>query len=75
MFGPRPLALRRRVLVNLKTGNAVEGVLWTRRRGVLVLKAATLHQPKTAPAPLDGEVLVDRANVDFVQVLPAPSKE
>jgi small nuclear ribonucleoprotein (snRNP)-like protein len=75
MLGPRPLVLRRRVLVNLKTGKALEGVLWTRRRGVLVLKDATLLEPKVPPVKVDGEVLVDRANVDFVQVAPARPKE
>lgn len=71
MLGPRPLVLRRRVLVNLKTGKALEGVLWTRRRGVLVLKDATLLEPKAQPVPVDGEVLIERANVDFVQIAPA----
>ena len=70
MFG-RPLALRRRVLVNLKTGKAVSGVLWTRSRRSLVLKDPVLHQDRTDPVRLDGEVLIDAVNVDFVQVLPA----
>lgn len=70
MFGPRPLVLRRRVLVNLKTGKAVEGVLWTRRRGVLVLKDAKLLEHGKPPADLVGEVLLEKPNVDFVQVLP-----
>lgn len=70
MYGPRPLALRRRVLVNLKTGKAVAGVLWTRRRGVIVLKSATLHEPRAQPVPVDGEVIIAKENVDFVQVLP-----
>ena len=67
----RPLALRRRVLVNLKTGNAVRGVLWTRRRRTLVIKDAEFLEPRTEPVRLVGEVLIDAGNVDFVQVLPA----
>lgn len=75
MPAPRPLELRRRVLVNLKTEKAVSGVLWTRRRRLLVLKDATLLEPKAAPVHLDGDVVIERGNVDFVQVLPVSTSE
>lgn len=70
MPAPRALVLRRRVLVNLKSGNAIGGVLWTRSRRYLVLKGAELLESGRAPVAVDGEVLVERSNVDFVQVLP-----
>ena len=69
MFARR-LALRRRVIVNLKTGRAVRGVLWTRRGSSLVLKSAELLEAGRNPTAVIGEVVVDAANVDFVQVLP-----
>lgn len=65
----RRLALRQRVLVNLIDGKALHGVLWARRGGYLVLKDATLHVPGAEfPAPMQGEVLVERDRVDFVQI-------
>lgn len=65
----RRLALNRRVLVNLKTEKAISGVLWDERDGILVLKDAALHTPGHEPAAIDGEVLIDRADVDFAQIL------
>lgn len=67
-LAPRRLAVRRRVMVNLVDGKAVSGVLWQQGR-VLVLKDATLHERGADPVSVDGEVLVERHRVDFVQVL------
>lgn len=61
--------VKRRVIVNLKTGRAFRGILWQRRRGYLVLRQAEMLQPAGGTTPVDGEVVVERANVDFVQVL------
>lgn len=63
------LVINRRVLVNLTTGSAVEGVLWDERGPLLVLRDATLHEPGSDPAPLDGEVIVERDRVAFVQAV------
>lgn len=63
----RRYAIRRRVLVNLLSGSAVDGVLWMRRGGILVLREARLIESGAEPAPMDGEVLIDRARVDFIQ--------
>lgn len=65
----RRVALRKRVMVNLTDDKAIGGVLWSRKGGYVVLKDATLHVRGTDPTPIDGEVLVDRSRVDFVQVL------
>jgi small nuclear ribonucleoprotein (snRNP)-like protein len=56
------------VIVNLKTDKAFRGVLWTQHRDLLVLRQATLleHGQET---PVDGEVVVERSNVDFLQVV------
>jgi hypothetical protein len=63
--------LRRRCIVNLRGEGAdsIEGVLWTRRGQWLVLKDARLiHPADNSVTPADGEVLIDRAQVNFLQV-------
>jgi len=68
-----PLEPRPRVLVNLKTDKAVDGVLWERSPSLLVLKDARLFEgPGREPIHVDGDVLIERGNVDFVQVFPTP---
>ena len=57
----------RRVIVNTKTGKAFRGVLWRRRRTYLALKDVELLDRGEAK-PVDGEVMIDAANVDFIQV-------
>jgi hypothetical protein len=63
--------LRRRCIVNLRGEGAdtIEGVLWTRRGRWLVLKDARLLHRDEPPVPADGEVLIDRDQIHFLQVL------
>lgn len=61
--------LHRNVVVNLLSGNALSGVVSFETRQALVLRGAIVHEPDADPAPADGEVLIDRANVDFIQLL------
>lgn len=72
MFAWRRAALRRRVLVNLKTDKALDGILFAKRGSILVLKMTKLHESGRPPVALDGDVIVERANVDFMQVFPSP---
>lgn len=65
----RPSLLNRRVLVNLVSGNALDGVCTHECADGLVLRGVTVHAADSEPAPADGEILVDRINVDFIQVL------
>lgn len=65
--------LRRRMLVNLHGGNAIDGVLWSRRGALLVLRDARLLEPGAEAVQLDGDVLVDRREVSFSQVPKARS--
>lgn len=70
MFKRRATSLlQRTVLVNLLSGNALSGVCTVDTTTALVLRGATVHEPGTDPTPADGEVLIDRANVDFIQLL------
>jgi small nuclear ribonucleoprotein (snRNP)-like protein len=67
VFEPYPCL--RQVVVNTKTDRAFRGVLWRKRRGYLVLRNVEMLQPGGAMMRMDGEVVVDRANVDFIQVV------
>jgi len=60
---------KRRVIVSTKTGKVFRGVLWARRWGYVVLKRAELLEPKAPPVAIDGEVIIERSNVDFMQVV------
>lgn len=59
--------IRKSVVVNLKSGRAFRGVLWAKRGPLLVLKNATLIEGG-ASVPVDGEVVVERTEIDFIQV-------
>lgn len=60
--------VRRNVVVNLRTGRAFAGILWAQRGPLLVLRNATMHEPGATPTPVDGEVVVERIEVEFIQV-------
>lgn len=68
--------VRRRVVVNLRSGSAVRGVLYEASEELITLKDAELLEPQTDPTKtprakrMDGEVLIERAQTDFVQILP-----
>lgn len=62
------LTINRRVMVNLTTGAAIDGVLWDERARLVVLRDANLHEDG-GTMPLDGEVIVDRDRIAFVQAV------
>lgn len=68
MFAFRRTMCRRRVVVNLLSGKAFGGILWARRGPLLVLRDVTMLQAGVAPTSVDGEIVVERAAVEFVQV-------
>lgn len=68
MFAWRRTALRKRVVVNLPD-KAFAGVLWARRGPLLVLRDAELLEAGREPQRIDGEVVIERARVEFTQVL------
>jgi len=59
----------RRVIVNTKTDRAFRGVLWRKTRGYLVLRDAEILKAKGETTPMDGEVMIESSNVDFIQVI------
>jgi small nuclear ribonucleoprotein (snRNP)-like protein len=68
LLGPSYPTLKR-VIVNTKTGRAFRGLLWERKGQYLVLREAELLKGRNETAPMDGEVAIDGANVDFLQVV------
>ena len=58
----------RRVIVSLKSGNSVRGYVSAYRRDYLVLKSAEMLRAQGV-IPMDGELLIERSNVDFIQVI------
>jgi len=60
--------LHYRVIVTLKSGAAFEGVLWEQDREALVLRdTQAIPGPNQAPVPVDGELLVFVADVEYIQ--------
>lgn len=62
----------RACIVNLKDNRsqAIKGVLWSSRGPWLTFRDCQAIQENQNPQPLDGEVLVHRSNIEFLQVLP-----
>lgn len=58
------------VIVNLKTDKAFRGVMWSTNRQLMTLRNAVLLE-HGAETRVDGEVVVDTGNVDFIQIVPA----
>jgi small nuclear ribonucleoprotein (snRNP)-like protein len=62
--------IKRQVIVNTKSGQAFRGVLWRRRWGYLVLRNAEMLRDRSEAVSMDGEVVIQADNVDFIQVVP-----
>lgn len=58
------------LIVNLKTGRAFRGVLWAENGDLLVLRNVEMMEPGSQPVDVDGEVVVERRDIDFIQRLP-----
>lgn len=61
------LMIRRRVLVQMHSGRAFTGLLWRRRGRLVVLKSAEMLEPNNQPVPMDGDVILDRGEIEYVQ--------
>lgn len=62
--------LRRKVIVTCKDGATFSGVLYAADPDVVVLRQAEAHDPnpRAGAVPVDGEIVVFRADVSFVQI-------
>lgn len=68
----RPPCLLRLCIVNTVSDPdaALRCIVWSGRGAWLVLRQVAILKGNQAPAPIDGEVVIHRANVAFIQVLP-----
>ena len=66
---PWRLVKARRVVVNLRSGQAIQGLLVRQSGPLLFLAEAELHEGPNNPVPLDGQAVVERQTVDFIQML------
>lgn len=68
----RPPCLLRACIVNLRDdpSTAIKGVLWSSRGPWLTFKGCAGLKPGQPPAPIDGDVVIHRHRVSFLQVLP-----
>jgi hypothetical protein len=62
---------RRAMIVNLDTGRSFEGVLYSTSGSLLVLRNARALEPGQQAVPMDGELVVDRSRVEFLQLTKA----
>lgn len=69
MFAWRRTAVRKRVVLNL-ANKAFNGILWAKRGPLLVLRDAQLLEAGREPQQVDGEIVIERTQVEFMQVLP-----
>lgn len=68
MFGAfKRVFWRRRVIVNLIGGASLDGIFYQQDGPLLVLKNATYLEPGAEPVPLDGDTVVERDQVLFMQ--------
>jgi hypothetical protein len=72
LFWWQPPGLLHRVIVNLiaPRDEVLRGALWRSRGAWLVLRDATVLRANAAPLHIDGEVVIPRRNVAFIQVEP-----
>lgn len=68
MLDFRRTLLRKKVVVNLHSSRAFVGILWAQRGPLIVLRNVTMHEPGITPAVVDGEVVVERSQIEFIQV-------
>jgi len=70
LFWWRPPYVLRSVIVNFRDDHvpAIGGVLWASRGPFLTLKQAMLD-PANRKVPIDGDVVIERARLAFVQVV------
>lgn len=63
------MLLRKRVIVNTKSNESFRGVLFQKKGPLIVLKNVEQLIHNREPVPVDGAVVLERAEVSFYQVL------
>ncbi len=60
--------VKNKVIINMKSGNAFEGILWDQAGSLIVLRHARLLSPQSPPVDVDGEVIIERSDIEFIQL-------
>lgn len=60
---------RRSVIVVTRTDRSFRGVLWDQTADHIVLRGVESLVKRAEPVPLVGELVIPRANVDYLQVV------
>jgi len=58
-----------RVVINLKSGRGLDGLLVRKAGDLLFLRNATALEPGSTPQAVDGEAVIQKRDVDFIQTL------
>ncbi|GAB7515131.1 MULTISPECIES: hypothetical protein [Rhodococcus erythropolis group] len=58
-----------RVVVNLLSGTSISGVIVSTRGPLVTVKSAFIHEDGREAMSADGEIAIDKANIDFIQAL------
>lgn len=66
---PWQLVKARKVVINLRSGQAIDGLLVRQSGPLLFIAEARLHEGSESPVPIDGQAVVERPNIDFIQIL------
>lgn len=60
--------VRRRGIVNLKSGRTFRGILWKQSGPLVVMRQAEMLEAGREPIPVDGEVVIERSEIEFIQL-------
>lgn len=55
------------VIVNLKSGQSIDGYLVRQEGQLLFVRNAMLIGESDEPIPMDGQVIVERSEIEFIQ--------
>lgn len=66
---PWRLVRARRVVVNLRSGQAIDGLLTKQEGSLLFISEARLLEGSDQPTPIDGQAVIERQTIDFIQML------
>jgi hypothetical protein len=57
------------VVLNLRSGQAIDGLLVRQEGPLLFVAEASLHDGGENPTLIDGQAVVERQTIDFIQML------
>lgn len=60
--------VRRRGIANLKSGRTFRGILWKQSGPLVVMRQAEMLEAGREPIPVDGEVVIERSEIEFIQL-------